>query len=264
MESMILAILQARFSSSRLPGKVLKPILGKPMLLHQIERVQHSKMIDKLVVATSVDSSDDNIEKTCINNNIEVFRGSLDNVLDRFYQCSKHYNPSHIVRLTGDCPVVDWQVIDQAIDCHISTKSDYTSNILPPTYPDGLDVEVAKFSALEEASKCAVLPSELEHVMPYLRTNSRFKKFNLESEEDLSEHRWTVDNSEDFEFIEKIYEELYLKNNKFNAHDILKLLEKNPQIKDKNYHIKRNEGALKSYKEDKEFLQKCMKNQNDY
>jgi len=251
---MILAILQARFSSSRLPGKVLQPILGKPMLLHQIERVQRSKMIDKLVVATSFDPSDDNIEKMCINNNIEVFRGSLDNVLDRFYQCSKHYNPSHIVRLTGDCPVADWQVIDEAISGHLSTNSDYTSNILPPTYPDGLDVEVVKKIALKEAWECAVLPSELEHVMPYIRNNSRFKKFNLENREDLSEHRWTVDNSEDFKFIKRIYEELYLNNNKFNTHDILKLLEKKPYIKDENYHIMRNEGALKSYKEDKEFL----------
>jgi len=251
---MILAILQERFSSSRLPGKVLKPILGKPMLLHQIERVQHSKMIDKLVVATSVDSSDDNIEKMCIDNNIEIFRGNLNNVLDRFYQCSKCYDPSHIVRLTGDCPVTDWQVIDQAIESHLSTESDYTSNILPPTYPDGMDVEIAKMSALKEAWKCAVLPSELEHVMPYIRNNLKFKKFNLECEKDLSEHRWTVDNSEDFEFIERVYEELYLDNNKFNARDILRLLERNPHIKDTNYHIMRNEGALKSYEEDKEFL----------
>jgi spore coat polysaccharide biosynthesis protein SpsF len=251
---MILAILQARFSSSRLPGKVLKPILGKPMLLHQIERIQRAKMIDKLVIATSVDSSDDNIEEMCIDNNIEIFRGNLNNVLDRFYQCSKFYNPSHIVRLTGDCPVTDWQVIDQAIESHLSTESDYTSNILPPTYPDGLDVEVAKFSALKEAWECATLPSELEHVMPYIRNNSRFKKFNLEYKEDLSAHRWTVDKPEDFEFIERIYEELYLKNNKFNARDILKLLEKKPHIKDKNYHIMRNEGAIKSYEEDKEFL----------
>jgi spore coat polysaccharide biosynthesis protein SpsF len=224
------------------------------MLLHQIERVQHSKMIDKLVVATSVDSSDDKIEKMCINNNIEIFRGNLNNVLDRFYQCSKYYNPSHIVRLTGDCPVADWQVIDQAIESHLYTGSDYTSNILPPTYPDGLDVEITKISALKEAWEYAVLPSELEHVMPYIRKNSRFAKFNLECKEDLSEHRWTVDNSEDFEFIERVYEELYLNNDKFNTQDILGLLEKKPYIKDKNHHIMRNEGAQKSYEEDKEFL----------
>jgi spore coat polysaccharide biosynthesis protein SpsF len=104
---MILAILQARLSSLRLPGKVLKPVLGKPMLLHQIERLQHSKMIDKLVVATSVDGSDDAIEEMCKNNGVEIFRGSLDNVLGRFYQCAKQYNPDYVVRLTGDCPLAD-------------------------------------------------------------------------------------------------------------------------------------------------------------
>ena len=119
MESMILAILQARLSSSRLPGKVLKTLLGKPMLLHQIERLQHSKMIDKLVVATSVDGSDDAIEQMSIDNGIEVFRGSLDNVLGRFYKCAKQYNPNYVVRLTGDCPLVDWQIIDSMIQFHL-------------------------------------------------------------------------------------------------------------------------------------------------
>ena len=112
---MILAILQARYSSSRLPMKVLKPILNKPMLLHQIERLQRSKLIDKIVIATSVDSSDDVIERMCLDNKIEIFRGDLDNVLDRFYQCAKLYNPEYIVRLTGDCPLTDWQVIDEMI-----------------------------------------------------------------------------------------------------------------------------------------------------
>ena len=253
---MILAILQARFSSSRLPGKVLKPILGKPMLLHQIERVQHSKMIDKLVVATSVDSSDDELVDCCLKNDIKVFRGSLNNVLDRFYQCAKYYNPDHIVRLTGDCPIADWQVIDKAIDKHLNTKSDYTSNVLPPTYPDGIDVEVVKISALKEAWKNAILPSELEHVMPYIRNNAKFKQFNLENKVNLSEHRWTVDNSEDFEFIEMVYKELYLDNKRFTMHDVLKLLKSKPQMKKKNYHIARNEGAQKSYEEDREFLKK--------
>ena len=112
---MILAILQARVSSSRLPGKVLKTILGKEMLLHQIERIQCSTLIDKLVVATSTDSSDDAIEKICNKNKVEVFRGDLLDVLDRFYKCAHKYKPEHIVRLTGDCPLSDWQVIDQTI-----------------------------------------------------------------------------------------------------------------------------------------------------
>ena len=144
---MILAILQARFSSSRLPGKVLKSILGKPMLLHQIERIQNSKRIDKLVVATSIEKSDNVIEEICLDNDIEVFRGSLDNVLDRFYQCAKLYNPEHIVRLTGDCPLVDWQAIDQTIQYHVKGKYDYVNNRSKPAFPDGLDVEVITYSA---------------------------------------------------------------------------------------------------------------------
>ena len=127
-ENMILAILQARFSSSRLPGKVLMPILGKEMLIHQVERIQHSKLIDKLVVATSVDGSDNEIEKVCENNGVEVFRGNLNNVLDRFYQCAKKYNPTHIVRLTGDCPLTDWEVIDNMIEYYLNEKLDYISS----------------------------------------------------------------------------------------------------------------------------------------
>ena len=219
---MILAILQARFSSSRLPGKVLKPILDKPMLLHQIERIQNSKKIDRLVVATSAEKSDDGIEKMCLDNNVGVYRGNLDNVLDRFYQCANQYNPEHVVRLTGDCPLTDSQVIDQVIDKHLFTKSNYTSNAIPPTYPDGLDVEIFKFSTLQEAWKYAKLPSELEHVSPYIRKNlDSSNKFNLECEMDLSEHRWTVDDPEDFRFVKEVYIELYPKNRNFNMRDVL-------------------------------------------
>ena len=131
---MILAILQARTNSFRLPGKVLKPILGKSMLLHQIERIQNSNMIDKLVVATSTNVSDDAIEKMCQDNNIKVFRGDLSNVLDRFFQCARQYKPKHVVRLTGDCPLADWKVIDQTIQYHIKGKYDYVNNRLKPAF----------------------------------------------------------------------------------------------------------------------------------
>ena len=252
---MILAILQARLSSSRLPGKVLKSILGRPMLLHQIERLENSKMIDKLIIATSKNSTDDGIEQMCLNNNIEVFRGDLDNVLDRFYQCARPYNPEHIVRLTGDCPLVDWQVIDQVIQYHLDENSTYTSNCTPPTYPDGLDVEVFKFSSLMEAWKHAKLPSELEHVVPYIRNNLESSdKRNFEFKMDLSEHRWTVDELNDFKFVEEVYAELYPKNKKFNMKNVLDLLKKKPHLAEINNHIVRNEGALKSYEKDKEFL----------
>jgi spore coat polysaccharide biosynthesis protein SpsF len=257
MENMILAILQARFSSSRLPGKVLKPILGKPMLLRQIERLQHSQMIEKLVVATSDDNSDDGIVKICLDNNIEVFRGNLNNVLDRFYQCVKTYNPEHVVRLTGDCPLADWQVIDQVIQCHLDSGNDYTSNCLPPTYPDGLDVEVFKSKCLEDAWNRATLPSEKEHVTYYINQRPNdFKIGNFEYTQDLSKLRWTVDEPEDFYFVEKIYKALYRKNCLFTMNDVLSLLKKYPDMSQINDNFNRNEGLVKTLKLDKELLKK--------
>jgi spore coat polysaccharide biosynthesis protein SpsF len=191
----------------------------------------------------------------CLNNNIEVFRGDLDNVLDRFYQCAKPYNPEHIVRLTGDCPLADWQVIDQVIQYHLDENSTYTSNCTPPTYPDGLDVEVFKFSSLVGAWKYAKLPSEFDHVVPFIRNNLGLSnKRNFEFKMDLSEHRWTVDELNDFKFVTAVYTELYPKNKKFNMQNVLDLLKARPDLIKINSRIVRNEGALKSYEKDKEFL----------
>ncbi len=255
MEGMILAILQARFTSSRLPGKVLKPILSKPMLLHQIERIQNSKRIDKLVVATSTEKSDDGIEKMCLDNNIEVFRGSLDNVLDRLYQCAKPYNPKHVVRLTGDCPLADWQAIDQTIQCHIKGKYDYVNNRSKPAFPDGLDVEVITYSALKSACDNAVLPSEKEHVTLYVRhRKDKFKLGYFYSTKDLSHMRWTVDEPEDFNLVEKIYKNLYKNNPKFLMKDVLELLNNQPELLKINSHIGTSEGMKKSLKEDEVFI----------
>lgn len=250
---MILAILQARFSSSRLPGKVLKPILGKTMLLHQIERIQYSKMIDKLVVATSIDASDDEIEKMCLSNNVCVFRGDLNDVLDRFYQCAKDYNPTHIVRLTGDCPVADWQVIDDVINYCLAGKYDYIAT--SSNYAEGLDCEVMTTKALTTAWENATLPSEKEHVTHYInQRKGEFKTALFDSNEDLSGHRWTVDEPEDFVLIEKIYQNLYPTDPQFLTQDILNLLKKNPKLIKINTGIIRNEGLLKSLGSDKEFL----------
>ena len=255
MSQTIVAILQARVSSSRLPSKVLKLLLGEPMIIRQIERESNISCINKLVVATSKEKSDDPLVELLKNRGIEVFRGSLNDVLDRYYNAAIKYNADHIVRLTGDCPLADPAIIKRTVEKHLSTGTDYTSNCFPPTYPDGLDVEVVKFSALEEAWRHAELPSEREHVMPYIRNHPDFfSSSNVEFEKDLSNHRWTVDEPEDFEFVEKIYTELYSKNKKFNMQDILNLIDKNPCFKDINYHIARNEGAIKSYEEDKDFL----------
>jgi len=209
-------------------------------------------MIHRFVVATSSDESDDRIELLCVDHGIEVFRGELDNVLDRFYQCAKQYKPEHIVRLTGDCPLLDWRIVDFVIREHLHENSTYTSNCQPPTYPDGLDVEVFKFSILEEAWKNAKLPSELEHVVPYIRNNLKsFDKHNVEHETDLSNYRWTVDQMDDFIFVERVYEELYLKNADFDMQSILQLLNDKPHLIEINNYIMRNEGTKKSYEKDK-------------
>ena len=247
---MILAILQARFSSSRLPGKALKPILGKAMLLHQIERIQHSQMIDKLVVATSTNPSDDNIEKMCLNNNIEVFRGDLDNVLDRFYQCARLYSPKYIVRLTGDCPLTDWKTIDKVVQHCSEGGFDYIKT--SEKFPDGLDVGIMTALALKIAWKNAKMPSEMEHVTQYIGKNPNlFKNGEYDCNQDLSHHRWTVDEPEDFIFVNSIYKALYQKNPLFLTNDILELFQEQPDLTIINNSFTRNEGLKKSLQEDK-------------
>lgn len=244
---MILAILQARVSSSRLPGKVLLPIVGVPMLLRQIERITLSKKIDRLLVATSADSSDDAIETLCRQNKVDFFRGSLDDVLDRFYQAALPFQADQIVRLTGDCPLADPEIIDQTIDFHLSGKYDYTSNCLEPTFPDGLDVEVFRMDCLKEAWKEARLPSQREHVTPFIYQNpSRFRIGHYKNNIDLSHLRWTVDEEEDFKLVAKIYETLYPLNKNFSTADILDFLEKHPELKTINKKYQRNEGYQKS------------------
>ncbi len=253
MEPMILGILQVRYSSLRLPKKALKTILGKPMLLHQIERLQNCKMIDKIVVATSVEKSDDIIEHTCFNNDIEVFRGDLNNVLNRFYQCAKLFPSEHIVRLTGDCPLVDWMLIDQMIQYCLEHDFDYVKTSLK--FPDGLDAEIMTMDALKEAKSNAFLPSELEHVTQYIVNrpeyfNNGIYQFN----KDLSHLRWTVDEPEDFILVQKIYQYLYRKNPVFLTDDILNLLHEHPELNHINNRFIRNEGLKNALKRDKEFL----------
>lgn len=254
---MILAIIQARYSSSRLPGKVLKHILGAPMLLRQVERVKRSRRIDLLVVATSTDSSDNEIEELCRRNQIKCFRGSLNDVLGRFYWAAKSFNPEHVVRLTGDCPLIDPVVIDEAIELHLKGCLDYTSNAIKRTYPNGLDVEVISFSCLENVHRKAYLPSHREHVTQYIHQHRRhFKLGNLINQIDLSNLRWTVDEAPDFLFIETIYEALYPANPEFTTADILRFLENRPDLQALNSMYKCNEGLEKSLLEDESYLKK--------
>ncbi len=247
----IIAILQARTSSTRLVNKVLKPILGKEMLLHQIERIQNSQLINKLIVATSNNNEDKKIVELCKKNYIEVFAGSLNNVLDRYYQCYKKHPAQHIVRLTADCPVTDWEVIDQLIYYHLRKQFDYTNNAVIATYPDGLDAEIMTANTLEEVWQKATKPSQKEHVTLYINDHKKqFKIGILKSKINLSHLRWTVDELEDFILIEKIYQTLYVNNPKFLTQDILNLLKNQPGLTRINQLFQRNEGLQKSLKGD--------------
>jgi len=249
---MILAILQARVSSTRLPGKVLKPILGKPMLELQIRRILQSKLINRLVIATSTDTTDDSIEQLCKQVGVSCFRGSLNDVLDRFYQAALLWSPEHIVRLTGDCPLIDPEIIDEVITFYLNGNYDYVSNTIEPTFPDGLDVEVFRFLVLKEAWQEAKLPSQREHVTLFIYQQSeKYRLGNYKNPIELSNHRWTVDEPEDFEFVSQIYKELYPINPNFRMADILNFLEKRPELMGLNKKFHRNEGLEKSLREEK-------------
>lgn len=254
---MILAVLQARMSSSRFPGKVLKPLLGEPMLFRQIERIRRARGIDGLVVATSSDPSDQPLADACAARGIAAARGNLNDVLDRFLTAARPFAPEAIVRLTGDCPLADPAVIDAVIDRFRAGACDYASNVEPPTYPDGLDVEVVRMSALERAHRDARLPSEREHVTPYVRSHPDiFPRANVENPVDLSHLRWTVDEPADLLFVEEIYRRLYPSNPAFAMADILELLDRDPKLADINAGFERNAGMAKSLAEDRDFVRR--------
>lgn len=224
----VVAIIQARCSSTRLPNKVLKKIIGKPMLQLQIERIQHCKKIDELVVATSTQTEDKDIADLCRQLDVNCFTGSLNNVLSRYYQAALHYKAEVVVRLTADCPLIDANIIDQVIEKHLNSNNGYTSNIDPRTFPDGLDVEVFSFAVLKKACLEAETPYELEHVTPYIRSSPLVKKGSLSSKINYSHYRWTVDEAKDLEFVKRIYQHLGNDGQYFDANEIYQLLEKRP------------------------------------
>lgn len=252
---MILAIIQARMGSTRLPGKILKEILGQPLLLHLINRLSQARKVDKIVVATTSAEADNPVEKLCREKGHNCFRGSENDVLDRFYQAalaSGAGDGDAIVRITGDCPLLDPEVVDGVIGLFVESGADYASNVNPPTYPDGLDVEVFAFTALETAWRKASLVSEREHVTPFLRNNPQsFKQANLENNRDLSDLRWTVDEEEDFAFVNSVYEKLYTEGRVFKTEEVVDLLMTHPELISINNKFKRNEGFLKSLQNDR-------------
>lgn len=247
---MITAILQARTSSTRLPSKVLKIVGGKPMLGFQIERLKKSKLITEIIVATTTDEADDIIEELCGHFKVKCFRGDLNDVLDRFYQASKLTNSESIMRVTGDCPLIDPILIDELLKNYQDNNYDYLCNTVKPTFPDGLDMWVFKKTALEDAWKNAFLISEREHVVTYIKNNpAKFKIGSFEQSTDHSFNRWTVDEPEDLEFIRAVVDELG-EENTLSMHEVLNLLEKRPDLKKINEKFLRDEGFTKSITED--------------
>jgi len=271
-EIKIVTVVQARTSSSRLPNKVLLSIKGRPLLLRMLERVQVSKFAGTIVVATSTDKDDNPIEKLCNENNIEIYRGSLTDLLDRHYQVANLYNADAIVKIPSDCPLIDPKIIDKVIKHFLDNieKYDYVSNLHPATYPDGNDVEVMSIKTLETAWKEATKDFEREHTTPFIWENKhKFRIGNVEWETGLdysTTHRWTIDYKEDYLFTKSVYDELYDINPNFGINDILNLLKEKPYI----YKINENhlgkywyENHLDELKNIPEYKQKREFDNND-
>jgi glutamate-1-semialdehyde aminotransferase/spore coat polysaccharide biosynthesis protein SpsF (cytidylyltransferase family) len=242
----ILALIQARMGSSRFPGKVLQDLCGHPMLWHVAHRVSRAQSIGKVVVATTVESVDDPVAVFCEGEGIGCFRGNERDVLDRFYQAAKVNGADVVVRITADCPLIDSTVIDKVVARLQQGDCDYACNILRYTYPDGLDVEVFSFAALEKAWREATKPSEREHVTPYLRAGG-FRTANVESEIPVSpaDFRWTVDHPADLEFVRKIYES-FSGNGDFGFRQVFELLKEKPGLATIQVETITNEGYYKS------------------
>jgi spore coat polysaccharide biosynthesis protein SpsF (cytidylyltransferase family)/RimJ/RimL family protein N-acetyltransferase len=258
---MLIAIIQARMSSTRLPGKTLKPLLGKPVLWHVVNRVSRAKLIDFVAVATTTNNSDDTLAEFCNGNNIACFRGSENDVLDRYYQCAKKYNATDIVRITADCPLHDPNIIDAVIREYSAGNYDYVNNEAGINLPDGTDTEVFKFDALKSAWENAELISEREHVTPYIKKCNKFNQKTVRLEKLYPPYRLTIDNPEDYEFITKIYDGIG--RDLFYLDEIVEYLKKNPKLLQINQHIIMNEGYLKSLEEDKKNLARMkLKNSN--
>ncbi len=234
----VTAIIQARLGSTRLPGKVLKPLLNKPMLTRVVERVKKSRLIDEVVIATTTQSGDDLIADLCDKENWFCYRGSEDDVLDRYYQTAKQVKADYIVRITSDCPVIDPGVCDLIVASFLGIvpHCDYASNCLSRSYPRGLDAEIFSFNALQQAWEKDDKPEWREHVTEYILHNTHlFKTHTIENPVDYSSYRWTVDTPEDFSLIEKIYN--HFGHGGFCWYEIMHAYEDNPSWRDINKHI---------------------------
>lgn len=264
MNAPVTCVIQARVRSQRLPSKVLKPLHGKAMIEHVLTRVKRSKKVNNIILATGTDPANRPLEKIAHKNKVLFFAGNENDVLDRYYQALQQHKLDRglVVRVTGDCPLIDPEIIDQVIGAYDAAKAEYVSNVQPPTFPDGLDVEVFSFDTLKKAWQMAKTPMDREHVTLFIRQSGKFKIKNVRHSEDLSSERWTVDNEEDFAVVERIVAELEKKKPEFGMRDVLKLKTNLPEIFEMNRHIARNEGLKKSVEDWKASVKsKYRKNQ---
>lgn len=246
------ALIQARMGSTRLPGKTLRPLLGKPLLQHILERVRQSTCLDELVIATTTAPEDREVVALGASLGIASYTGDAEDVLDRFCQAARAHQADLIVRITADDPFKDPDVID-LITGHLEDHwgaLDYVSNTIVPTYPEGIDVEVFTMGTLDCAWREATRPTEREHVTPYIWNHpDRFRLHNVSNAEDLSGLRWTLDYEQDWAFAEAVYQRLYSSDRVFKMADILALLAREPQLAEINAGVPRYAGYMQALTE---------------
>lgn len=252
---MIVAIIQARMGSTRLPGKIMLPILGAPMLERQIERVRRAKRIDEVILATSDMPQDEPVARLAARIGIPCFRGSEKDVLDRYFHAAQEADADTVVRITGDCPLHDPEVIDEVIEHFQASGADYCGG--PSNYPEGLDTEVFSFAALKESQEKARLPSEREHVTLYIRNHPETFRiappWTSGDAVDRSAWHWSVDTEADYRFVRAVYAELFPSNPHFGKDDVIALIERKPELITINPGGTGFEGLAKSLKEDEEW-----------
>lgn len=247
-------IIQARMGATRLPDKVLMPLAGKPVLEHVVSRCREAQLVDRVIVATTVDLKDLAVVNLVSALGVSIFCGSVNDVLDRYYQAARLFDLQHIVRITADCPMIDPNIIDRVVSEYFEEGADYATNTLKETYPDGEDVEVFSFDVLRKAWLGAQMLSEREHVTPYIRKSDVFKKASILCDRDYSSLRWTLDEPRDYEKISAVFDVLYQKDPLFHMDDVLQFFAEHPQIDKLNMGIGRNEGYRKTLANDRKVI----------
>ena len=231
MKNLNLVVLQARMSSTRLPGKVMTQINGHPMIYWEISRISKAKLVNKIVVAISDQSSDDVLADYLDSIHQEYIRGSLDNVLSRYVKAEENYNPSAIIRLTADCPLVMPELIDQYLEIFQKEDFEYLSNTLELSYPDGLDIEIIAPGVLKKLLEFSLSKEEKEHVtLGIYSRKDKFRVYNVSNKFNISQFRWTVDTADDLIFVKSIYAHFESKEINFTFEDMLKFVKENPNL----------------------------------